>query len=244
MPPQFANTIVTWAQIFLLLFFHPFILQRCSSTLCEPAYIIHFACQFSKLLIHLWLILQQVIYTEFDSIFQYFSTTLITSLNYRPNVNSCFLSVFLLIVMIIAESHLFLVSYCSRSRFLDISQHGNVINYMPVKDLTSGFITSIFLFPKYLSRDMSCTLSHCQYSYISTPITNKFTVFATWISKLNNQRISSLAFAFLIWRVDIVSNGVYFTQENCVSNLFLAFCNVLLKAIIISVFDFCWSDTS
>lgn len=110
---------------------------------------------------------------------------------------------------------------------------------MPVDDSTSRFSTSIFPSPKYLLRDISCTFSHCQCSSISTPPTAESTVFATQISRFDNQGISNLALAFSVRRADIVPDGAYLTCENRVSNLSPAFCNALFNASIKSASDFC-----
>lgn len=183
-------------------------------------------------------------HTELGLASQYFSITLTIPPNRRPDAHNFLALASPLTVMTMAGPRLFPLSYCSWKRFSDINQRGSVFNCMPVEDSTSRFSSSIFPSPKYLSRDIPCTLSRYQCSSISTPTTAESIVFAAQMSKFDNRGINKPALAFSVRRADIAPDGAYRIREKRVSNPSPAFCKASFNAGIKSASDICWPDTS
>lgn len=168
------------------------------STLWRPVQIIHFGSRPPQFPIHSCPIPQHAMQTELGPAFQYFSTTLTTPPNRRPDAHSCFASDSPLTVITIVEPPLFPVSCCSLRRSSFKSQRRRADSCILVKGSTSRFSNSIFFSPRYLSSDIPCTLSRCQCSNISTPNMAAFTVFAARISTFDNRGMNNPAVAFSI----------------------------------------------
>lgn len=199
----------------------------------------HFRNRLLQLLICSYPMLQHVIQTELSSTSQYLSTNLMIPPNQSLDVHKYFAFDFLFIIITIAELHLLPYFCSSRSRFSDINQHRSTFNKISVDNSDFRFYISIFLFPKYFSKDIPCTFSHCQCSSTSTLTTAVFTIFAVQINRFDNREINNLASVYLVKRADIAPDGAYLSHENRVSNPLPAFYNAFFKASIKSASDYC-----
>ena len=97
-----------------------------------------------------------------------------------------------------------------------INHRGVVFNFIPVEDSISRESSSIFPSPKYLASEIPCTLSRCQRSRASTPITASSIDLAAQISTFECSLTRSSALAFSVRNAEIAPDWAYPTRQNLI----------------------------